>query len=467
MPSRRAFALFLAGPITASLATSSSSAQTDWTNVTPAAGNPAPRYHHAMTFDRSRSVAVLFGGVRPGVGIVADTWEWSAGAWSQIFPTLSPPATYGSLLVHDRLRGHDLLFGGWNGTSYSNQTWIWGGTTWALLSPPASPSARYFPGVVYDPASATILLFGGYDGTIHRNDTWRWDGITWTQLIAHGQPGSPPGRRGPGIAWDEHRGVAVMFGGFIQFSPSAIAFQDTWEWNGAWVQRAPATVPPIRAHCGMDFDSYRGRTVMYGGDAQGIYRTDTWEWDGTNWVQRTPPTTPPNSTGCALVFDPGSRHLLLHGGFDGTTTTNTTWRYATSQPASFTLLGTGCGPSWVLGLEVAEPDLPWAGSSAIVHVTQAPPGKLAVLVVGFDDQTSPFGPLPFSFAGLGGPGCSLYVNPQISLFLGLTPATWSTGPLPAAAIGQSLFVQAGVLEASANPLGIAMSPGGRLTLGAR
>ncbi|MBK8098309.1 MAG: hypothetical protein IPK26_14455 [Planctomycetes bacterium] len=444
-------------------------AQAVWTEITPAAGNPPPRYHHAMAFDRLRGVAVMFGGYRSGNTIVNETWEWNGTSWAQRAPATAPPTSYGSLLVFDRQRQHCLLFGGYTGAIYSNDTWTWNGMQWTQLLPANAPSGRYFPGVVYDPATGATLLFGGYDGTAHINDTWQWNGTTWTQLVANGAPGQPPGRRGPGIAWDEHRSVAVMFGGLVQFGSAAYGLSDTWEWSGQWLQRTPATVPPTRGHCGMDFDAFRGVTVMRGGDSQiSVYRTDTWEWNGTDWRQRQGGPVPNISTGQGLVYDPTARRMLMHGGVEGPTVlTNRTWELATSQPAAFHLHGAGCGPSWIPGLAVAEADLPWVGDSGVVQVGNVPAGLLVFLAIGFDNVTSPLGPLPASLAPLGAPGCHLLVDPMASTFLGAAPVQWSTGVIPAIVAGFPVHVQAAVLAPGANALGLALSPGGELVSGVR
>ncbi|MCA8976559.1 MAG: hypothetical protein KDC98_17695 [Planctomycetes bacterium] len=442
-------------------------AQTDWTDITGSSGSTIQRYHHAMTADRARDVIVVFGG-RGTTGILGDTREWTAGTgWVQRTTPSSPVASYGCLLAYDRARAQCVLFGGWTGAAYSNQLWAWNGANWSQLATSASPSPRYFPGFVYDPSTASILMFGGHDGS-HRNDTWRWDGTNWIQLVGDGQPGSPPARRGPGICWDEHRNVAVMFGGLIQFNPSAIAFNDTWEWNGAWVQRSPATSPPARGHCGMEFDAYRGRSVMHGGDSQGVYNSDTWEWDGNGWTQRTPVTTPTHGTGCGLVYDPLRRRVFRHGGYEPQSApTDGSWIYQTVLPASFSTYGSGCGPGYVPNIAVAEPHLPWAGSAATVTVTGVPTGRMTLMIVGFDDTHSPLGPLPLTLGGLGAPGCTLLANPQTLEFLGPAPSLWSTGALPAFAAGLSIFVQVGVLDSAANALGVASSAGGRLTIGRR
>ncbi|MEI9904503.1 MAG: kelch repeat-containing protein [Asticcacaulis sp.] len=57
-------------------------------------------------------------------------------------------------------------------------------------------------------------------------------------------------------------------------------------------------LPPVLAHAEgpaariqfvMAYDARRDRVVLFGGmDAQGVYRDDVWEFDGTRWTQRYP-----------------------------------------------------------------------------------------------------------------------------------------------------------------------------------
>src|SRR5262245_46031280 len=50
----------------------------------------------------------------------------------------------------------------------------------------------------------------------------------------------------------------------------------------AWTDRTPASSPPGRLGPGLAYDSARGRTVLFGGlnGGQATF-SDTWEWDGS------------------------------------------------------------------------------------------------------------------------------------------------------------------------------------------
>ena len=75
------------------------------------------------------------------------------------------------------------------------------------------------------------------------------------------------------MAFDESRGVVVLFGGNDGGGP----LQDTWEWDGlAWSLRDVTPKPEARAGHALVYDSARQRVVLMGDGP-------SWEWDGTTW----------------------------------------------------------------------------------------------------------------------------------------------------------------------------------------
>jgi hypothetical protein len=118
------------------------------------------------------------------------------------------------------------------------------------------------------------------------------------------------------MAFDSLRGRTVMFGG----QASGPLLGDTWEWDGTnWIQRSSGG-PPARALHAMAFDSQRNRTVLFGGyvDQQGRYFGDTWEWDGTVWTQIVPQYSAPRMRSHSMAFDSlRNRVVLLLGQLDG------------------------------------------------------------------------------------------------------------------------------------------------------
>jgi len=125
--------------------------------------------------------------------------------------------------------------------------------------------------MAFDESRGVTVLFGGVDGSTQLDDTWEFDGQTW-QLVGRGE--LPP-RIWPAMAYDSARGVVVMHGGRNQ----AKVLDDLWEWDGNQWTRLPITGGPSpRFGHAMVFDSVRDVLVLYGGrDANNIDLDDTWE----------------------------------------------------------------------------------------------------------------------------------------------------------------------------------------------
>jgi hypothetical protein len=139
--------------------------------------------------------------------------------------------------------------------------------------------------MTFDHARGVAVLFGG--SVINTNtalgDTWEWDGTTWTERT----PAiSPPPRLEHRLTYDPVRQRVVMFGGR---SASYAAFDDTWEWDGtAWTRVTPVVSPPPRYRGSLHFDPRRRRVVLAGGSSALGTLADVWEWDGATWLDRDP-----------------------------------------------------------------------------------------------------------------------------------------------------------------------------------
>ena len=85
---------------------------TRWIKKTPP-NAPSPRRLHAMVYDSARQVVVLFGGIDLSrvVGL-NDTWEYDGTTWTQRTPATAPSARYGHAMAYDSTRQVTVLFGG-------------------------------------------------------------------------------------------------------------------------------------------------------------------------------------------------------------------------------------------------------------------------------------------------------------------------------------------------------------------
>jgi hypothetical protein len=137
-----------------------------------------------------------------------------------------------------------------------------------------------------------------------------------------GQHVVPMPRSGAAIAYDQDRGVVVVFGGTAD---GTTPLGDTWTWDGTrWSQRHPAVSPPLdafgprttpgRAPKPQPFpgllmaDDAASRSLVLYGIPGG-----TWTWDGQSWHGSS--TAPPQrgtNDAAVMAYDPGSRSVLLY-----------------------------------------------------------------------------------------------------------------------------------------------------------
>jgi len=235
---------------------------------------PSARAGHGFAFDLRRQRAVLFGGLRPGLGVAGDTWEWDGSTWLQRTPATAPPARAFAAMAYDATRGVTVLFGGeGSGGALLGDTWEWDGATWQLRALATAPTARRHAAMAGDEVRREIVLFGGDDGAQTLGDTWTFDGVQWQVKPT---PQAPGPRQQAALAGDGNFGRLVLLGGLHNGS----ALADAWAWDGsAWSPLAGA-VPPARRGHALAFDAQRGATVCFGGSdtaACSGARADTWE----------------------------------------------------------------------------------------------------------------------------------------------------------------------------------------------
>lgn len=194
-------------------------------------------------------------------------------------------------------------------------------TGWQPIVVKDAPAPRVNAEVVFDSNRGKAVLFGGATGWlgedqwIMEDDTWEWDGTTWEQKFSETNP-SP--RISYAMAYDEKRGVTVLFGG----DSSQGSLNDTWEWNGEWwVEQFPQTSPPLRCCHHMYYDSEFGTVRVFGGyDGDQTFYNDVWEWDGSEWHQVIFDTPSPVASGFGQAYDRDKHQLVtfLSGFPEGT-----------------------------------------------------------------------------------------------------------------------------------------------------
>jgi Abnormal spindle-like microcephaly-assoc'd, ASPM-SPD-2-Hydin len=171
-----------------------------WTTTNPAT-KPVRRDGFGLTFDAARGRVVLFGGFVSRGGRVSeavalsDTWEWDGQDWAlqPTPPALTPRGDVG--ITYSDAAQRVVMFGG-------GVVWERAGTSWTQLSPTLSPPARAGPRLAFDASRATVVMFGGS----WFSDTWEWSQGVWSQR----QPrNSPPSAAA--LVYDSSRQRMVAF----------------------------------------------------------------------------------------------------------------------------------------------------------------------------------------------------------------------------------------------------------------
>lgn len=166
------------------------------------------------------------------------------------------------------------------------------------------PPARTEHGMAFDEGRGVTVLFGGWDNPNDFSDTWLWDGQSWQFVTNEG----PSPRHGHAMTYDRRRQVVVLFGG----QNGIQRFGDTWEWDGERWTHVTNIGPSPRGRNAMAYDSYRGVTVLFGGDT-GSEQQETWEWDGQSWTMIADTGPLPRSRH-AMAFDESRGKTVLFGG---------------------------------------------------------------------------------------------------------------------------------------------------------
>jgi PKD repeat protein len=326
-----------------------------WTNVTVGA-NPGPNSYSSMAEEGPTGPMVLFGGFSYQTYTdVATTWTWAANNWTSV-PTSgsSPLPTYGAEMAYDARDGEVVLFGGDNSTSdASNQTWTFSDGNWTQLFPPSAPTPTVTPAMTYDAAAGYLLLFGGetYSSVGNpgfTNQTWSFAGGTWTNLTASAGS-SPFARYGATMTYDTATGAALLFGGYGYNSTAAEDeyFADTWSFShGAWSE-LPASGPDGREGAAFVYDPLLNETLLFGGySASTGDFDDTWLLNGTAWVYEDYDVTPiARDSASALWYPPTSTVVLIGGESEANGLLNDTWSFSGAGWANLASAGT---PGWRL-----------------------------------------------------------------------------------------------------------------------
>ena len=401
----------LTAAFTAVFLSTTASAQGAWTRLSPAV---EPSLRGGMSLSSDGSSLLMFGGQTSGTVFLDELWRFDGTNWTNITPTTGSPAPrdwHGQ--AFDLGRGKLIVFGGRDQGGPMSDTWEFDGTTWTQLSPITVPPARFSPAICYDIVRGRIVMFGGAAGSMTLNDTWEWDGTNWNQITT---ANSPLPRQKHRMVFDLRRNLTVMHGGNLGAGQGRST--ETWTYDGTdWTVVAGAAAPfgTGLENYGMAYDLVRGRSIINGG-LNTSYRSKTWDWDGSNWLDRGNflSTGLTARTGQAMEYLQSTGKVYQFGGFAASTFVSETYEWSTPTVAQFQTVGTGCPSS--RGLPVlATTTAPWGGDPFTLTVANLGSNMLSFMLIGLSNTQWAGGSLPQSLAILGAPSCTLDTSIDIGL----------------------------------------------------
>jgi hypothetical protein len=352
---------------------------------------PEPRASHAMVFDTSRKVVLLFGGLAAGNRTLSDTWSWDGEDWTQL-QDIGPSPRFAHAMAYDSVRQRTVLFGGASGNDTFGDTWEWDGDSWTQTQD-IGPSARAEHAMAFDVARNGVVLFGGESNGTSQSDTWVWDGSDWSQV----EDAGPSARRGHAMTYDTVRARTVLFGGVGDVGgQNAPTLGDTWEWDGTNWKHVQDIGPAAATGAALVFRS--ATSALFGGisalaNAPGSKLFGlTWEWNGHLWTARQDMGVGARFDH-AMAFDSLRGRVVLFGGRSDPIADSglkgDTWEHA-DAPSSPPPPGGGNIP--VESID-ASPNLVHPGETVIFTIRltlSAPPEGTTVTISG--DFSGPGGP---------------------------------------------------------------------------
>ena len=308
-------------------------------------GNPGKLYRHAMAFDKSREVSVLYGGNDEDGNVRTETWEYDGTSWDKMAPTDlggdgNPPGLYAHSLVYDEARERVVLYSGTTTGSPVDDLWEWDGTEWDKLVPADPEGDGNAPrttthAMAYDGINESLLLFGGEGWTDcggYCHQTWLWNGASWALFgpDAAGSTGvAGSGRRKEfAMTYDPQRKRSVIMAGRSNDGWTTPNYQDNlFEWNGSsWTEIVLAGTTPTydRRYGAMEFvgslkNEYSQKltvnkiALFAGTDVATGYLDDFWWYNGSAWTSAV--TGPSKRSFSKLAWDSNRGRLVMFGGW--------------------------------------------------------------------------------------------------------------------------------------------------------
>jgi hypothetical protein len=268
----------------------------------------------------------------PGVwilGMIAAVFisaVWPRGGWMQIQPKHTPGMRASSAVAYDSVRKRIVLFGGiseWVGTMFYHErdTWEWDGNDWIEMKPQTLPPARVGHMMAYDEKRGVVVMFGGGEktGNYMLGDTWIWDGEDWTQMFPTGYPTA---RRGGQMFYDPETEKVILSGGFYYGAEKKFTHvYDIWAWDGKdWEYVATPENNLGITNPNVAYDPVQKRITLFD-------YNQLMTWKDSQWQKIETGIAPPNRFGTWLAVDPSGGKMMIFGGVDNNIQMEDTWMY--------------------------------------------------------------------------------------------------------------------------------------------
>jgi hypothetical protein len=247
------------------------------------------------------------------------------GGWVRLQPDHSPGRRANAAIAYDRSRQRIVMFGGisdWLGGKflYENSTWEWDGRDWIKMHPDTVPLPRAGHMMAYDEKRGVVVMFGGEDknGKYLFSDTWIWDGTDWEEVL---RDSYPQGRRGGQLFYDPGRETIILTGGFYYSyeDQSPIMINDMWEWDGRkWEYLGYMPSDLLITNPNTVYDPVRGQTLLFNYNQVLV-------WENNQWVETGIEITLPSRLSVQAAIDPENGNLLLFGGVNNSVQLDDTW----------------------------------------------------------------------------------------------------------------------------------------------
>jgi hypothetical protein len=291
---------------------------------------PVPSSATGFVDDPADGVDLEFGGLawssaeRSWVA-TNQTWTLARGTWNLSTPAQSPPTFASVSMAYDPDVGAVVLVGTTTATQEVNsvaETWEYSAGRWTELSSSVvgAPAPSLEGSLAYDPIVHALVAFGGYEETWSNiwgnNETWLFENGTWTNVTS---PHSPAGEIGAAMGYDPSTRSMLLYGGNA-FSGWATATNSTWQWaNGTWSKLRPWTTPPGVSAASLVWSPQLGAMTLVGGARDwtygwfGVWSNQTWEYQSGNWTLANLEGNSPWRSVAAATLDPSFGGIVTLG----------------------------------------------------------------------------------------------------------------------------------------------------------